>query len=91
MLKRENSGQFEGEHRFIQVGTAAFATVRNRAPMAMLDCLTQGPLDWSELVKQTSIALTGLPEQLTGNDLDEMETDLRLLWQSDLITSSFIG
>ena len=84
-LVRDNMGQFDGEQHFRQANGPSIATIRQRASSAMLDSLKQGPLDWAGIVKKTSIALTGKPNQLEADDLKVMEADIRLLWQHGLL------
>ena len=88
-LIRDNPGQYEGEQNFRQTDGASVATIRQRASMAMLDELAEGPLDLADIVARTSIAVTGKSGGLETADLQAMEADIILLWQHGLLTPLF--
>jgi SAM-dependent methyltransferase len=88
VLQRENPGQYPAEQNFIRADGTAGAMIRVPASMAMLDCLTEGALDWDELVKRTASALKCKRGKLSDEELTAMRTDLRILWRLGLLVPS---
>lgn len=85
ILRRDNPGEFKGEQIYsLPDGTAA-ATIRLPASMAMLDSLTDAPLDWAQLVERTAKALKARKGVLSDDELTAMRTDLRFLWRLGLL------
>lgn len=84
-LTRENPGQFAGDQAFTQVGDTGYATMRAPVSIAMLDGLTEQPLDWAELVRWVSRTIHGQEGRLSDDELALMEVDMRLLWRHGLL------